>query len=167
MSHSIGQSLLGEFDLEMANSRKTLERVPEDRGEFRPHPKSMTLARLAGHVSEMPMWALMTLSGDELDLSAGGVAAVMTSRADMLARFDENLMQARERLTRCSDADMMKTWTLRHGDRVILAMPRIAVLRGFVMNHMIHHRAQLGVYLRMNDVPVPSLYGPTADEGRM
>ncbi|MGE3510920.1 MAG: DinB family protein [Vicinamibacterales bacterium] len=167
MSQSIGQSLLGEFDLEMANSRKTLERVPEDRGEFRPHPKSMTLARLAGHVSEMPMWALMTLSGDGLDLSAGGVAAVMTSRADTLARFDENLTQARERLTRCSDADMMKTWTLRRGDRVILAMPRIAVLRGFVMNHMIHHRAQLGVYLRMNDVPVPSLYGPTADEGGM
>lgn len=167
MSYSISQSLLGEFDLEMSHARKTLERVPEGRADFRPHPKSMTLGRLAGHLGEIPMWALMTLSQDELDLSGGGGGAVMTSRQETLAQFDENLQKARARLAACSDADMMKTWSLKMGDRVLMALPRVAVLRGFVMNHMIHHRAQLGVYLRMNDVAVPSIYGPSADEGGM
>lgn len=167
MSQNISQSLLAEFDMEMANTRKTLERVPEGRSEFKPHPKSMTLGRLAGHLAEMPMWAQMTLGQDSLDLSGGGTGAVMTSRHETLALFDEHAQKARTLLASCSDADMMKTWTLKHGERTILAMPRVAVLRGFVMNHMIHHRAQLGVYLRINDVAVPSIYGPSADEGTM
>lgn len=167
MSQNISQSLLGEFDMEMANTRKTLERVPEGRSEFKPHPKSMTLGRLAGHLAEIPTWAQMTLGQDSLDLGGGGAGGVMTTRQEMLAQFDQNLQKARALLAGCSDADMMKTWTLKHGDRTILAMPRVAVLRGFVMNHMIHHRAQLGVYLRMNDVSVPSIYGPSADEGTM
>lgn len=167
MSQNISQSLLGEFDMEMTHTRKTLERVPEGRSEFRPHPKSMTLGRLAGHLAEMPMWAHTTLGQDSLDLAGGGAGAVMTTREETLAQFDQHVQKARAMLAGCSDADMMKTWTLKHGDQTILALPRVAVLRGFVISHMIHHRAQLGVYLRMNDVAVPSVYGPSADEGGM
>jgi uncharacterized damage-inducible protein DinB len=172
MAQTISQSLLPEFDREIANTRRTLERVPEDRPDFRPHPKSMSLARLAGHLAEIPMWATMTLGGSELDLAPPpgqppqqGYA--MTTRAEALAKFDAYVKEAREKLASTTDEAMMQTWTLKHGDRTILSMPRIAVLRGFVMSHMIHHRAQLGVYLRMNDVPVPALYGPSADEGGM
>ncbi len=166
MSMTISQSLLPEFDLEMANTRKTLERVPEDRPEFRPHPKSMALARLAAHVAEIPMWAVRALTSDEFDVASRTPrdTFIMTSREGVLARFDDERTRARAALTATGDAAMMKTWTLKHGDRTIIAMPKVAVLRGFVMNHMIHHRAQLGVYLRMNDVPVPSIYGPSADE---
>jgi uncharacterized damage-inducible protein DinB len=169
MSTTISQSLLPEFDMEMANTRKTLERVPEGNPDFRPHPKSMTLSRLAGHVAEIPVWAVRTLTRDEFDMGGRGPQDefVMTSRQGVLARFDDEMTKARAALTGTSDADMMKTWSLKHGGQTIIAMPKIAVLRGFVMNHMIHHRAQLGVYLRMNDVPVPSIYGPSADEGGM
>ena len=148
------------------NVAVALERVPEGNPDFRPHPKSMTLSRLAGHVAEIPMWAVMTLTKDELDFGEGQPqdAFVMTSRQEALSRFDGEMTKARAALTATSDADMMKTWTLKNGGRTILAMPKIAVLRGFVMNHMIHHRAQLGVYLRLLDVPVPKVYGPSADE---
>ena len=171
MSSAISQSLLPEFDHEMATARRVLERVPEDRAEFRPHPKSMTLARLAGHVSEIPLWAVMTLREHELDVNPPGgapmTAATMTTRATLLASFDALVAQARALLADTGDAAMMETWTLKSGGQAILAMPRVAVLRSFVMNHLIHHRAQLAVYLRMNDVPVPSIYGPSADEGSM
>jgi uncharacterized damage-inducible protein DinB len=168
MSTNISQSLLPEFDMEMANARKTLERVPEGKGDFRPHPKSMTLARLAGHVAEIPMWAVMTLSQDELDMGTAPQApGLMTSRTQTLSQFDDELAKARTVLASITDADMMKTWTLKRSGKTLMAMPKVAVFRGFVMNHLIHHRAQLGVYLRMNDVPVPSIYGPSADEGGM
>ena len=171
MSTNISQSLLPEFDVEIANTRKTLERVPEGNPDFRPHPKSMTLARLAGHVAEIPMWGLMTLGQDELDMNPVGGSQyapyVMNSRKDALAKFDENVKKTRDMLASTTDEAMMKTWTLKNGGRTVLAMPRVAVMRSFVMNHMVHHRAQLGVYLRMNDVPVPSIYGPSADEGGM
>jgi uncharacterized damage-inducible protein DinB len=169
MSMTISQSLLPEFDMEMANTRRTLERVPEGNPDFRPHPKSMTLSRLAGHVSEIPMWAVIALTMDEFDMGSRRPqdAFVMTSRSGALSRFDDEMTKARAALTVTSDADMMKTWTLKRGAQTIIAMPKIAVLRGFVMNHLIHHRAQLGVYLRMNDVPVPSIYGPSADEAVM
>ena len=171
MSMNISQSLLPEFDMEMANTRKTLERVPEDKPDFRPHPKSMTLARLAGHVAEIPVWATMTLTQDEIDTNpAGGTQfkpGVMTSRKELLARFDDEVTKARAALAATSDEVMMKTWTLKNAGTAVLAFPRVAVMRSFVMNHMVHHRAQLGVYLRMNGVPVPSIYGPSADEGSM
>ncbi|MES1254056.1 MAG: DinB family protein [Acidobacteriota bacterium] len=169
-TNSISQSLLPEFDVEMANTRKTLERVPEGRGEFRPHTKSMPMGRLAGHLVDIPMWALATLGGTEFDMKTDGAAYppyVMQSRAEALAKFDEETTKARALLAATTDDAMMATWTLKNAGQPILAMPRIAVLRSFVMNHMVHHRAQLGVYLRMNDVPVPALYGPSADEGRM
>ena len=167
MSQMISQSLLPEFDMEMANSRKVLERVPEGQLAFRPHPKSYTLGRLAGHIAEMPMWALMTLGQDELELRPTGpayAAHVLESRAATLAFFDETLRKARALLELATDETMMRPWTLKDQGKTVLVMPKVAVFRSFVMNHMIHHRAQLGVYLRMNDVPVPGLYGPSADE---
>jgi uncharacterized damage-inducible protein DinB len=171
MSTTISQSMLPEFDVEFANTRKTLERVPENKPDFRPHPKSMPLARLAGHLAEIPMWASMALEHDELDMNPAGAAPqagyVMSSRDEALARFDELTRKARALLAQTTDDAMMRTWTLKNGGHPVLAMPKVAVLRSFVMNHMVHHRAQLGVYLRMNDVPVPSIYGPSADEGGM
>ncbi len=171
MSTNISHSLLPEFDHETANTRRTLERVPENRGDFRPHPKSMALARLAGHLAELPGWATMTLSQDELDMNPpGGRPAppgMMTTRKQLLDTFDDNVRKARAILASTSDETMMKPWTLKNGGQTILSMPRVAVMRSFVMNHMVHHRAQLGVYLRMNDVAVPSIYGPSADEGGM
>jgi uncharacterized damage-inducible protein DinB len=171
MSMNISQSLLPEFDMETANTRKTLERVPEGKPDFRPHVKSMTLARLAGHVAEIPMWAVMTLQQDELDMNPAGGAPfapyVMKSRSEMLAKFDDDTKKARAVLAATTDDAMMETWTLKNAGQTVMAMPRIAVMRSFVMNHLVHHRAQLGVYLRLNDVPVPSIYGPSADEGKM
>lgn len=167
MSQMISQSLLPEFDLEMANTRKLLERVPETQLGFRPHAKSFTLGRLAGHVAEMPMWAVMTLGQDELELRPSGpsyAAHVLESTATTLAFFDERLRQARALLEAATDETMMRRWTLKDAGQTVLVMPKVAVFRSFVMNHMIHHRGQLGVYLRMNDVPVPGLYGPSADE---
>jgi uncharacterized damage-inducible protein DinB len=168
MSMMISQSLLPEFDHEMGNLRKTLERVPEDKPDFVPHAKSMPLGRLAAHLAEIPMWATMTVAQDEIDINPpGGPAyqpAVMTTRKDLLAMFDQNLDKARTQLAGASDEALMRPWTLKNGGHTILTMPKIAVLRSFVMNHMIHHRAQMGVYLRMNGVPVPALYGPSADE---
>lgn len=171
MSLNISRSLLPEFDHEVASTRKTLERVPEGNPDFRPHPKSMTLARLAGHVAEIPMWAVATLEQDELDMNPHGgpkmESYVMKSRADALATFDEHVRKARALLATTTDEAMMRPWTLKSGGQTLMTMPRVAVMRSFVMNHLVHHRAQLGVYLRMNDVPVPSIYGPSADEGAM
>jgi uncharacterized damage-inducible protein DinB len=168
MTHTISQALLPEFDHEIANTLKTLERVPEDKPDFRPHDKSMPLAHLAGHLSEIPMWAVLTLTQDELDVNpAEGpkyAPTVMTSRAALLATFNAQVKQAREALAATSDEEMMKPWTMKSGGQQVLSMPRVAVMRSFIMNHMIHHRAQLGVYLRMNGVPVPGIYGPSADE---
>ena len=171
MSNTISQSLLQEFDVECASARKTLERVPEDRPEFRPHPKSMTLARLAGHLAEVSMWGVMTLTQDDIDINPVGEpgyqALVMTTRASLLERFDADVTSARAALAEASDERMMGPWTLKSGGQTVMTMPRVAVLRSFVLNHLVHHRAQLGVYLRMNDVAVPSIYGPSADEGGM
>jgi uncharacterized damage-inducible protein DinB len=169
MSHAISQSMLPEFDHEFANTLKTLERVPEDKPDFKPHDKSMPMANLAGHLAEIPVWATMTLKQDVLDMNPADGSykyspLIMTSRAELIEAFTAGVKQAREALAATSDEEMMKPWTLRSGDQEILTMPRVAVMRSFIMNHMVHHRAQLGVYLRMNDVPVPGLYGPSADE---
>ncbi len=162
---SIAQALLAEFDMEMANTRRTLERLPEDKLEFKPDPTSMSMGRLAGHVAEMPGWAALTLGTDELDFAAGGYSpAVAQSREHVLQIADDNVKAARAAIAAASDADFMKPWTLRQGDQIFFTMPKIAVLRGMVMNHTIHHRGQLTVYYRMNGVPIPALYGPSADE---
>ena len=162
--------LLPEFDQEMANTRKALERIPEDKMSWKPDPKSMTLGRLAGHVAELPNWAVMTVTTDSLDINPGGQRAfealVATSRSQLLAEFDKNVASARAAIAGASDHDLMQDWQLLSDGQVILSMPKAAVLRTMVMNHIIHHRGQLMVYYRLNGVPVPGMYGPSADEGQ-
>ena len=163
---SIAQSLLPEFDYEMANTRKTLERVPENKLDFKPDPKSMPLGRLAGHIAEMVNWGAVTLQTESLNLDGGDFQPfTAASRAQLLAEFDKNVLAARKELEKATDAQLMQNWSLIFGGKPMLSMPRVGVIRSMVMNHIIHHRAQLTVYYRMNGVPVPALYGPSADEG--
>ena len=165
---AMSAALLPEFDMEMANTRKSLERVPDDKFDWKPHAKSMTLRQLAVHVGFFPSWAIETLEKSSLDIAPVGGEGYKTppinSRKELLETFDRDLAKARKGLENASDAQLMETWTLLAGGKTIFAMPRVAVFRSSVMNHMIHHRAQLGVYLRLNDVAVPGLYGPSADE---
>jgi len=166
---SISKTLLPEFDHEMANTRKTLERVPEDKFDWKPHEKSMTLGGLATHLANIPSWTKNTFEADELDLAPAGQPAPRLeqakSTAEILEAFDKNVASARAALESATDENWQGKWSLLMGDKTIFALPRTAVMRGFIMNHLIHHRAQLGVYLRLLDVPVPSIYGPSADEG--
>ncbi len=165
----INQTFLSEFDHEVQNTRRTLERVPEDKFSWQPHPKSGTMIWLAGHVANIPGWAKETVERDDLDIAPGGQpeapAAAPKSRAELLALFEKNAAAGRAALaTAHDDAHWMKPWSLLSGGKTVLTMPRAAVMRNFVMNHLVHHRAQLIVYLRLNDVPVTGLYGPSADE---
>jgi len=161
---SVVDSLLPEFDHEMTTTRKLLERVPEDRLDWKPHAKSTSLGGLATHVANLPTWGSITVNETELDLAESGVAELARTRAELLARFDANVASARAALASKSDAELMAPWTLKRGGQKIFSMPRIGVWRSFVMSHLIHHRGQLSVYLRMNDVALPSIYGPSADE---
>lgn len=162
-------ALLPEFNQEMANTRKEVERIPEDKLGWKPHEKSMTLGHLVTHLTFIPSWVVHTIAQDSLDLEPPGGEKIkvepITSRQDALSRFDKNVAAARDAIAAASDEHLAKPWTLLTGGQVVMTLPRIAVLRNFVMNHLIHHRAQLGLYLRLNDVPVPSIYGPSADEG--
>jgi len=163
----IGQSMLPEFDHEMANTRKTLERVPDDKFGWKPHEKSFAMGALATHISNLPTWTNVTIDLDEFDMARGGVpmkTPECRNQKELLEAFDANVLKAREALASISDERIFQPWTLLASGNKVLSMPRVAVLRGFVMNHLIHHRAQLGVYLRLNDVAVPSIYGPSADE---
>ena len=168
---AIKDGLLPEFDQEMANTRKTLERFPEDKSTWKPHEKSMTMGRLAGHIAELPSLVVPALTTDSLDFSPPGGTptkpTIATSRADLLALFDKNVAAARAAIATVSDESLMKPWTLLSGGRKIFTLPRGAVIRSMFMNHVIHHRAQFGVYLRLNDIAVPSIYGPSADEGTL
>lgn len=157
--------LLAEFDQEMANTRKTLERVPEDKFGWKPHEKSGTMIWLAGHVANIPSWPKFTMDRDLLDLDAGmqPPPAPKTTK-ELLAFFDQNVASGRAAIAAATEPQMFQPWTLKAGGKAMFTLPRIAVLRGMVMNHLIHHRAQLTVYLRLNDIPVPALYGPSADE---
>lgn len=165
---AISQALLPEFDHEMANTRKTLERVPEDKFGWKPHEKSMTLGRLASHLAEIPGWTGHALNQDSLDVNPPGgqqeQAANVASRKELLALFDKNVASARAAIAGAGDEVFGKPWTLLNGGKEVFTLPRAAVLRSFIMSHSIHHRAQLGVYLRLNNLPVPSIYGPSADE---
>jgi uncharacterized damage-inducible protein DinB len=161
---NLSQSLLPEFDQEMAGTRRVLERMPADKFSWQPHTKSFALGKLATHVAQLPSWATMALNSEEFDVSLPREAPKVTSTEELLALFDKSTSEAREALANASNEDWSRPWTLRNGAHVIFTMPRIAVLRTMVMNHTIHHRAQLTVYLRLNDIPVPGLYGPSADE---
>lgn len=164
----LSDALLPEFDNEMANTRKTLERVPHEKFGWKPHEKSTAMGGLATHLSNIPTWAVYTIDQDSLDLAPGGKplppAELAKSTEDLLTIFDSNAAKARAAIAGASDADLFKPWTLMTNGNALLTLPKVAVLRSFVMNHLIHHRAQLGVYLRLNDIPVPSIYGPSADE---
>ncbi|HLW43129.1 MAG TPA: DinB family protein [Candidatus Acidoferrales bacterium] len=164
---AIRDGILPEFDHEIASTRKVLERVPEGKPDYKPHEKSMAMGRLAGHTAEIPGWAKETVLQDSIEIRQGdpkNVALVMTSRKQLLEEFDKRAAAGRAAIAGASDEQLMKPWSLIANGKTIFTLPKIAVLRGFVMNHLIHHRAQLGVYLRLNNVPVPSIYGPSADE---
>lgn len=169
MSHAIAQSLLPEFDLEMAGTRKVLERITDKVATWKPHPKSFPAGDLSLHIANLAGWTSVTLQQTELDMNPPGGPAwtppKYESPAATLQLFDENVKKSRAAIAATSDADFMVTWTLRNGGQAIFSLPRIGVYRSFCMNHIIHHRAQLTVYLRINDIPLPSLYGPSADEG--
>lgn len=162
---AIVDSLVPEFDHEMATTRRLLELVPEARLDWKPHEKSRTLGELAGHIATMPFWCSAALGATFLDLDAlEPPLSPPQSRAQLLDAFDKQLSTARAQLVGTIDPEMFVPWSLKKGDQEVFTMPRISVLRTFVMNHMVHHRGQLSVYLRLNDVPLPSIYGPTADE---
>jgi len=166
----ISQAMLGELAQEMANTRKTLERLPDDKFGWKPHEKSFTAKQLASHIATIPMWGHMTLTTPELDIMPDGKPPEMpeaNTTAEVLRMFDENVANLQAALEKATDEEMMASWTLKGAGKTFFTMPRVAVIRGMVMNHIIHHRAQLGVYLRLNDIPVPSVYGPTADEPGM
>jgi uncharacterized damage-inducible protein DinB len=164
----ISESLLPEFDQEMANTHKVLERVPAAKFSWKPHPKSFEFGALAAHVANMAEWANLTLESDSFDYAPPGAPPYetpkFTSTPDLVAAFDKAVANARAALVAADDAKMMAPWTLMAGGKAVMTMPRAAVVRTFVMNHIIHHRAQLTIYLRLNDIPVPGLYGPSADE---
>lgn len=167
---SIARMLLPELDQEMAGARKTLERVPEGRFAWKPHPKSYSMIDLATHVANVPGWGTLTITSDSFDVAPGGEPVrepAATSVAGLLEKFDAGVAAARAALEGASDAHLMAPWSLLANGQAMFTMPRVTVLRSFVMNHLVHHRAQLGLYLRLNDVPVPALYGPSADETGM
>lgn len=163
---AIRDMLLPEFDQEMANTRKLLERIPERIPDYKPHAKSMAFSRLAGHVAELPGWAKETFTKEVLEVDMDHfVPFEPKTRQEVLDAFDKNSKAGREALAAAKDEDFAVTWSLKNtkGD-TIFSMPRAVCYRGMVMNHMIHHRAQLGVYLRLNEIEIPGMYGPSADE---
>jgi uncharacterized damage-inducible protein DinB len=165
---SISAAVLPEFDREMATTRIMLERIPDARAHWTPHIKSRSLGELASHIANLPRVGLITLESDELDVapingSGNGVTPAFESTASLLDSFDEHVKRARTAIETASDSDMMEPWTLRRAGKPVWTLPRAAVLRTFILSHMIHHRGQLSVYLRLNDVPLPPVYGPSAD----
>lgn len=161
------QTLLPEFEEEMKNTRKLLECIPDGKLDTKPHPKSMTLAQVATHVAQIPGWTKFLLDQDVLDLSPDMKPSVAASRAELLAMFDQGVADARGRIRAASDEYWQTTWTFKVGGNTVMSEPRALVMRSVIMNHLIHHRAQLGVFLRLNDVAIPGMYGPSADEPRL
>lgn len=166
---AIKDALLPEYDHEMGTTRRLLERVPEEDFAWKPHEKSMTLGQLSGHLANIPAWCAAVLDKPVFDLDSAGDSArprQPLSRIALLQEFDGKVSAARASLVQRSDAEMLAPWTLKSGGHEIFTLPRISAIRSFVMNHSIHHRGQLSVYLRLRNIPLPSMYGPTADEGR-
>jgi uncharacterized damage-inducible protein DinB len=163
---SIAATLLPEFDREMGLTRRLLERLPDGQFGWKPHERSMTLGRLAEHLAEIAAWTKTSIVERGMDTPShrppGDVPPA--TRADVLQLFDRHVAEGRAALVGRSDAELMAPWTLRAQAKEVFTMPKAIVLRGFVMNHLIHHRGQLSVYLRLQNVPVPSIYGPSGDE---
>ena len=162
------EDILTEYDLEMGLTRKELERVPEGKEGWQPHAKSMSMGQLANHLANLPSWGVMTIRESSFDVAPVGGGAykedAAPNQAALLATFDKNAGEARSAIADLTEADMNAPWSLLAGGHTVFTLPRHMVLRRMIFNHNVHHRAQLGVYLRMNGVPLPSIYGPTADE---
>jgi uncharacterized damage-inducible protein DinB len=166
---AIAQAFLPEFDQEFANTRKMLARVPDDKLAWKPHQKSYSMGDLATHIAELPGWIGVTIEQDSFDVAPPGGPTYqrpkLSSTKEILAMFDKGVPLARAALEKATDQQLLAPWSLLKGGQVMFTMPKVAVVRSFLLNHSIHHRAQLGVYLRLNDVSVPGMYGPSADEG--
>jgi uncharacterized damage-inducible protein DinB len=167
---TIADLLLPEYDSEIAVTRRVLERVPDDRGEWKPHPKSFPMGHLAQLVARLPGWTSMMMRHTEIDIAPTSgprfPGYTFERTATLLAEFDANAAEGRAALARASDADFDVPWTLKRAGSALVTSSRYQMLRSMVLNHLVHHRAQLGVYLRLVDVAVPQMYGPTADEGK-
>ena len=161
---SIGKSFLDEFDGEMATTRRVLERVPSEKAEWKPHPKSFAIGHLAQLLAWMPGWITNTIREKQLDLAGGGAGYSFEKTDSLVQLFDKNVSEARAALSAISDEEIAQSWSLKMGEKTLATMPRVVVVRQHI-NHLVHHRGQMSVYLRLLDVPIPSIYGPTADEG--
>ncbi|MCA9013829.1 MAG: DinB family protein [Planctomycetaceae bacterium] len=165
---TIAESLLPEFEIEMAGTRKVLDRIPDDKLDWKAHPKSNTIGWVAAHLAEIPGWVAGTLTQDTWDINPVGgepyQSPKLNSKQEILDLFDKNVTAAREQLKKTPDEEFGKSWSLLSAGQPIITMPKLGVIRTWVLNHTIHHRAHLCVYLRLNDIPVPGLYGPSADE---
>ena len=157
-------AILPEFDREMAITRRLLERVPEEKFDWKPHAKSMSLGGLGTHIANLVRWGTITLTQLEFDIASAPSTPQAASRGDLLDMFDRNVATTHITFEGKTDGELMVIWALKNERETMFTMPRVAVLRSFLMNHIIHHRGQLTVYLRLNDVPLPPTYGPTADE---
>jgi uncharacterized damage-inducible protein DinB len=165
---NIATGLIGELEQEAQTTRKILERIPVEKFDYKPHEKSMTMVRLATHVVEMMNWVSITCTTDELDFAVGDNKPFEPKdTAELVAYHDKLVTEAIEALKNTPDEDMHKPWSLKNGETTYFTIPKIATLRTMCLNHIWHHRGQLSVYLRLNDIPVPSIYGPSADEGQM
>ena len=164
----ISDTLLPELDQELKNTRKCLERIPDDKFSFKPHPKSFDMGSLAVHIATMLDWGVTTLKSDSFDYAPAGAPPYeppkATTNAELLALFDKGAGEFRTALAATDNDTMMRPWSLLGTGVTMFTMPKIAVVRGMIMNHIVHHRGQLTVYLRMCDIPVPAIYGPSADE---
>lgn len=166
----LAELLLSQFDHEMATTRALLSRVPEASASWKPHPKLTSLGALAQHITNLVGFGPLIIQETERDVNPPGgpprVPVVFSTTSALLAHFDANTTATRDALASATDEGLMVPWALKNGGAVIFAMPRAAVLRSFMISHIIHHRGQLSVYLRLLDVPLPSIYGPSADEAR-
>ena len=162
---ALNTALIGELKHESANTRKMLERVPTDKRNWMPHEKSMKLGRLAKHVADLPAWVERIMSADEFDFATGNFnREPPASTEDILKLSDQRVAEATKLLESASDENLNAMWTGRRGDHVMFQMPKRVALRSFAYNHVYHHRGQLSVYLRLLNIPVPGMYGPSADE---
>ncbi len=168
---SIVARMLPEFDHEMSNTRRLLEIVPEDKFDWQPHERSFTLRQMVSHIANLPTWMAPTIQQDSLDMAPEGGEPIRTpqaqNKAELLSLWDKNAALAREVFAKVNDAELMKNWSLKMTGKEIFSMPKIAVIRSFIFNHIIHHRGQLTVYLRLLNVPFPGMYGPSADDRSM
>lgn len=167
-SSSIAAAFIAEIEQEAATTRKCIERIPAEKFDWKPHEKSMSFGKLASHVAEMFGWTPPTMEQPELDFAKMDYKPFEPKTTEDLVEYlDKNVAEAIETLRNSPDERFAEEWTMRNGEKIYFTMPKFTCMRSFVINHIVHHRGQLTVYLRLNDIPVPSIYGPSADEGQM